>query len=725
MARQSVDYVGTLFDRIEVLRSAPATLRERAARQLAGLADQLVVERLQRCPLAELRPTVARGTRLAKLEEAGFHTVADVLAAGQHRLAAVPGAGQHTVLETLKAAQLIREGMRSEVRVRLDPEQRGPMQDHLMALLAAIRSTEAAVTSLNPAVHGARSEVMPLAKQARAATGRWRFFWSSRASKDAALVALDRLEAVLATPELQALDRRVHEAQRATDPDNYRIESLWADFESNAAAVNSLLSTLGTAGRSDDDAAQGFVGSELRQRINAVPLDTSRLNATLRGYQVFGAQYVIHQQQAILGDEMGLGKTVQALAVCAHLSAHGQHRFLVVCPASVQINWLREIEKHTNLEPYSLHGRDRDTAAAEWAHRGGVAVTTFNTLGSLDPQFLTEVALLVVDEAHYVKNPDTRRAGYIRAMIGRSQRTLFMTGTPMENRVEEFRRLVEYLQPAVAARISADDVLAGARAFRRAVAPVYLRRNQEDVLTELPAKIEVEEWVSPSRDDDRHYYDAVVSKNMMAMRRAAYRAADSAKLDRLREIVEEAVEDGRKVLVFSFFHEVLDAIQKSLSVPVYGPVTGKNSSAVRQRKVEEFTSHRGGAALLGQITALGEGLNIQAASVVILAEPQWKPSAEDQAIARAYRMGQVRPVQVYRLLAKGTVDERVREILERKQLLFDEFARRSVAKESNREAVNSSYVRPTILDDESVPLEHRVILAERYRLGIDRMPPEK
>ena len=111
------------------------------------------------------------------------------------------------------------------------------------------------------------------------------------------------------------------------------------------------------------------------------------------------------------------------------------------------------------------------------------------------------------------------------------------------------------------------------------------------------------------------------------------------------------------------------------------------------------------------------GINMQAASVVIITEPQWKPSTEQQAVARAHRVGQVRTVQVHRLLAKDSVDERMREIQENKTLLFDAFARKSDAKEADRRAVDTAEHRPPVLDDESVPLQQRVMLAEQYRLG--------
>lgn len=364
----------------------------------------------------------------------------------------------------------------------------------------------------------------------------------------------------------------------------------------------------------------------------------------------------------MLGDEMGLGKTLQALATMCHLAANGQRRFLVVCPASVLVNWLKETERFTMLSAHVLHGAEREDAGARWLRDGGVGVTTFGTLARL-PEAVrdAETALLVVDEAHYAKNPAAARTKAIAAAAGRAQRTLFLTGTLMENKVEEFRALVGHLQPRLAARIDARDALAGATAFRRAVADVYLRRNQDDVLDELPERIETEAWVQLTTDDAARYRAAVAAGNVMAMRRAALESADSAKLERIKEIVAEAAGDGMKVLVFSTFLPVLDLLARELP-SVCGRIDGSVAPAARQELVQDFADREDHAVLLSQIEAGGVGLNIQAASVVVLAEPHWKPSVEEQAIARAHRMGQIRPVHVHRILAKDSIDERIVEI---------------------------------------------------------------
>jgi len=142
----------------------------------------------------------------------------------------------------------------------------------------------------------------------------------------------------------------------------------------------------------------------------------------------------------------------------------------------------------------------------------------------------------------------------------------------------------------------------------------------------------------------------------------------------------------------------------------------RTCSAPGQELVDRFTRVEGHAVLLSQVEAGGVGLNVQAASVVILAEPQWKPSTEDQAIARAHRMGQTGKVQVHRLLAKDTIDERMQELKDGKRLLFDEFARKSDAKDAAARAVDAAFA---VLDDSAVPMQQRVLMAERLRLDLD------
>jgi SNF2 family DNA or RNA helicase len=383
------------------------------------------------------------------------------------------------------------------------------------------------------------------------------------------------------------------------------------------------------------------------------------------------------------------------------------------------VNWTREIEARSTLRPFVLHGPDRRAAFADWKGRGGVAVTTFDALRGFPVPGGGEVGLLVVDEAHAVKNPRAKRSRTVAQWAEHCERALFMTGTPMENRVGEFRNLVGMLDRDLGESLGEGNAPGGSVAFRKAVAPVYLRRNQQDVLTELPSLQHTDEWEELSASDEEAYRDAVRAGNFMAMRRAAYaRPAKSAKLDRLREIVREAGENGQKTVVFSLFKDVLGAVEAALAAEsektpadgarVFGPLTGSVPAARRQLLVDDFAAAPGPAVLLAQIQAGGLGLNIQAASVVVLCEPQIKPTLEHQAVARAHRMGQVRPVSVHRLLTTGGVDERLVKLLENKTRLFDAYARRSAVAEATPDAVDVS----------DMELARRIVEEEQARLGM-------
>ena len=202
----------------------------------------------------------------------------------------------------------------------------------------------------------------------------------------------------------------------------------------------------------------------------------------------------------------------------------------------------------------------------------------------------------------------------------------------------------------------------------------------------------------------------------MAMRRAAFltdNPADSPKLTRLREIVDETTDNNRKVIVYSYFRDVLDRVHAALGPRALGPLTGSVTGPHRQELVDQFSTRREPAVLVSQIQAGGIGLNIQAASVVIIAEPQWTPATEEQAIARCHRMGQIRPVEVHRLLTENSVDEHMLAILARKSALFASYIRPSAMKDATPAAVDSTLASPS----QSTQQEH-IIELERRRLRL-------
>ncbi|WP_143590541.1 DEAD/DEAH box helicase [Thermoactinospora rubra] len=676
-----------LLDRARTLLRDHETARAAALEALGALRAELSRAELAQIPVARIKDVTEGRLRIGALEEAGYATVLDVCDASPYRLQQLPGIGAQTANQMHAAALQIARAAAAAASIRIDVDRRDRTTTDLVI---ALHRLVAAGPELSRAAEAARrlaEELAPLLAEARPARRRRRMWLTGGEGRRRARQALARL-ADLAE---QAGDTGLLLTQVTTDllrPPASELEA-WVDFEHRSAEYYGLLADL--AGE-PPAAGQGLLPDDLVAKVTAQELDDTHRRVSLRGYQAFGARFALAQRRVILGDQMGLGKSIEAIAALAHLRAKGESHFLVICPTSVLINWTREIESRSTLRAYPLHGPDRRAALQEWVRQGGIAVATLGSLHQIAVPAEVKVGMVVVDEAHLVKNPEARRSKAVAEWCRRVDRVLFLTGTPMENRVEEFRTLVAYLQPELAATLRTSDVVAGAQAFRKAVAPAYLRRNQEDVLTELPHRVESRDWVEFSGADLAAYRQAVLDRNFMAMRRAAFAHPEtSAKLKRLRELVDDARDNGLKVLVFSYFRDVLATVAEALGdARVHGPVSGSVSPARRQEIVDAFSAASGHAVLLSQIEAGGTGLNIQAASVVIVCEPQLKPSVEDQAVARAHRMGQVRTVHVHRLLAVDSVDQRLLELLGAKAALFGEYAHRSDLAESAPEAVDVS-----------------------------------
>ncbi|WP_282203157.1 DEAD/DEAH box helicase [Kitasatospora fiedleri] len=682
------------------------------ARAHGLIFERLVRAELAAIPVERLKDVTEGRLQTGALRAAGYPTVAAVHDATRQDLLRVPGIGGPTAAHLLGAAGQIAAAVQEGTAVRLDPA-------HPDAAATALVTALHRLVLAGPAARRAAAEAADLDDRYRAplaeatyARGRLRGLLVGAEKRERAWRAVESLAGEGERAEADGVALRF--AQASADllrPPAGEVE-VWVEFEHRAAEFYAELALLAEEGRlagptatDGRAAAEGHLPDGLAEQVRAQPFDDRGCTVSLRGYQAFGARFALARRKVVIGDEMGLGKTVQALAVLAHLAADGApRRFLVVCPASVLVNWQRETAERTVLTPHRYHGPGREAARERWLAGGGVLVATYESLRTLaaDP-----VDALVVDEAHFVKNPAARRTRLVAEWAARTERVLFLTGTPMENRVEEFRTLIGHLQPDLLADLPAGLGALGPLAFRRAVAPAYLRRNQQDVLTELPDVVRVDEWDELSGPDRAAYAAAVAEGNFMAMRRAAYAApAHSAKLRRLRELVAEAAESGHKVVVFSYFREVLAAVHGALGAAVAGTVAGSLPAEARQELVDAFTAADGHAVLLCQIQAGGLGLNLQAANVVILCEPQLKPTLEDQAVARAQRMGQIRRVRVHRLLATDSLDRRLVELLRGKAELFDRYARRSDLAEAAPEAVDISdrALAVRIVEDEQLRL---------------------
>jgi len=671
--------------------------------------SQVLLE-LAKLPVDRLKDATEETVRMETLRKYGFQNVASIYNSSAIQLERIPGITL-SAAQSLKAladqmyqavAQSISYGIDIDDLTRADTELIENLQG-LDYLRAATKNSTSKMKPIAQTLRNSLSQTQPL-------NSRFRWFFTGSEKKERALNALQEITYLVGEPTTIAL---VEAARYGLDALEKRSPQPVEEFKKRSSDYYAILEEVTNV--RPNTAANRHFNQELLDKIQAQELDTSTIKATLRQYQTFGGKFALTQNRVIIGDEMGLGKTLQAISAIAHRSSTGANRFLVVCPASVITNWMREVDARCELPIIKIHGEDHKASLQRWIELSGIGITTYDTLKSFEVSEQQIAALgvdtVIVDEAHYIKNISTGRTRTIAKWLDRSPNIIFLTGTPLENRVEEFISLAKLLDSKMGNELSRVALAAGPESFRRTVAPIYLRRNTEEVLKELPELIEVVEYCTWEGVDKQKYIDAVASGNFMAMRRAAFSAQPNmipSKLERLIELVEESFESGQKVIVFSYFRSIIEQVMQVLGERAIGPITGSVSSTQRQNIVDQFQNSPTPLVLVGQIQAAGTGLNIQAASVVILCEPQIKPSLEVQAIARAHRMGQVRKVQVHRLILPESVDEKMLAMLARKQSEFNSYARDSDLANSVSDAKGIS--------EES--MAKVIVMEERKRLGI-------
>jgi SNF2 family DNA or RNA helicase len=672
--------------------------------------SQVLLE-LAKLPVDRLKDATEETVRIETLRKYGFENVASVYNSSAIALERIPGITL-VAAQSLKAladqmyqavAQSISYGIDIDDLTRADTELIENLQG-LDYLRAATKNSANKMAPVAEKIRESLSQTQPL-------KSRFKWIFTGSEKKERAINALQTISYLVGDPTTIAL---VEAARLGLDALEKRSAQPVEEFKKRSSDYYAILEEVTNV--RPNSAANSHFNQELLDKIQAQDLDTSTIKATLRQYQSFGGRFALTQGRVIIGDEMGLGKTLQAISAIAHRSSMGAQRFLVVCPASVITNWMREVDSRSELPIIKIHGEDHKSNLQNWVESKGIGITTFDTLKSFDlsDEEIVELGVdtVIVDEAHYIKNISTGRTRTIAKWLDRSPNVIFLTGTPLENRVDEFIALTKLLDSKVGTELSRVALSAGPESFKRAVAPIYLRRNTGEVLKELPELIEVEEYCTWEGVDRENYIDVVASGNFMAMRRAAFQAApgmQSSKLERLLELVEESFESGQKVIIFSYFRSVIELVTQALGHKAIGPITGSVSATQRQNIVDQFTNSPKPLALVGQIQAAGTGLNIQAASVVILCEPQIKPSLEVQAIARAHRMGQVRKVQVHRLIIPESVDEQMLRLLAIKQQQFDAYARDSDLADQALGAKDAA--------EES--MAKVIVLQERKRLGIE------
>ncbi len=447
-----------------------------------------------------------------------------------------------------------------------------------------------------------------------------------------------------------------------------------------------------------DDAALRERVDALRSAVEAPVLLPAALQAELRPYQLQGFEWVMQRAQAgfgaCLADDMGLGKTVQALAVLLARAAQGPA--LVVAPTSVCGNWVDEAKRFAPGLRTRLYGAaDAREGLLREARAGDLVVVSYTLLQQSAEAFGAQRwATLIADEAQAIKNASAKRSQAIRELDAGFR--LALSGTPIENRLGELWAIMSFVNPGLLGSaqrfaerfvipIERDRELRAQRTLRRLIAPFVLRRLKSEVLRELPPRIETVLQVTPEPDEAAHYEalrrEALATAlgagsrdriNVLAQLTRLRRAACDprlvnpalglvgAKSVAFMELVRELVANRHKALVFSQFTDFLGLLREPVQAEgiAHQYLDGSTPPAERTRRIAAFQAGEGDLFFIS-LKAGGFGLNLTAADYVVIVDPWWNPAAEDQATGRAHRIGQNRPVTVYRLVNRGSIEERI------------------------------------------------------------------
>jgi superfamily II DNA or RNA helicase len=510
------------------------------------------------------------------------------------------------------------------------------------------------------------------------------------------------------------------------DPDNIRA-MLDREVELMTAAGKNGRLPLAQAGRVHEILQHASGTSvtasarELFQKLSSIDsIESTKkpraLKATLRPYQEAGLSWLkfIHDigSGGVLADDMGLGKTVQTIALLLAVKQEEKKvRALIVAPTSVVINWERELTRFSpTLDVALWHGADRKEQI-EAVKSAEVVITSYALLRR-DEEFLSQLDLTyaILDEAQHIKNPLSATAAAAKRL--RAKRRLALTGTPIENRLSEIWSIFDFVSPGLlgplekfesrfSRPIDAGDYKTAQR-LRATIHPFILRRTKQEVAKDLPEKIETDQ-VCDLTGDQRAIYTQIAREvraqvlgevervglaksqlqilaGLTRLRQAAcdprllglprdFTDDDSGKLVALRELVSNAIEGGHKVLVFSQFVMMLKLIEKAMKedgVP-YEYLDG--STKDRLERVDRFQGDPTVPVFLISLKAGGTGLNLTAADTVIHFDPWWNPAVEQQATDRAHRIGQTKVVTAYRLVAAGTIEEKILQLKQKKREL--------------------------------------------------------
>ena len=701
----NINYKEIRYEReqLEMLRNQLFLLRMQEKKNIQSIHDRCqeiimdkVEDEIRQIPIIDLAKSFNR-LPLQALYANHITTMYDLLKYNHRQLEALDGIGEETADKLMLALHRSTAAIKSQIHYRIDLEHLSDRDQKIMQEIYFYRYTKDNFSKLNTIYQETEHGIQEAYDNSGLIQNFIGWIFSGREKKRKFLKAVEDVKYFNQSSYAETIKQFYDNCSALKEVD---FETILQDYKENAIQYYTVIEKLADIEIKDD--VDEDIDVSLLKQIQAIPLFLESFHTELRHYQEFGTKYILHQKRVLLGDEMGLGKTIQAIAAIHHLHHEGHLYFLVICPASVLLNWKREVNKLTDMQAYILHGESFGDYE-NWKSDGGIAIINYEGLDKIifDKDFPLD--MVVVDEAHFVKNKDAQRTRHTIRIIEQAEYALYMTGTAIENNVDEMCYLIECLNPSVANEIKGMKYLAKADLFRKKIAPVYLRRKRADVLMELPELTIHDEWCMMNDEEINSYRKAVESGNFMAMRRVSWNSLNSTKAERMVELCLQALSEGRKVVIFSYFLDTLSFVSDILLGKALPVISGKLSLEKRQEILCQFEEPIA-RVLPIQIHAGGIGLNIQTAEIVILCEPQLKPSDEMQAISRIYRMGQVHHVFVYRLLSADTIDETLVKRLHDKQNIFDQFADESEMSEQLEQFEEADI--QALIQNERIKLNH-------------------
>jgi len=440
--------------------------------------------------------------------------------------------------------------------------------------------------------------------------------------------------------------------------------------------------------------------------------DKAPVKATLREYQDYGYRWLGYLTDNRLGgclaDDMGLGKTIQAIAILAKIHSKSKLPSLVAMPKSLVYNWDNEIKKFSpSLNVKIYYGNNRDINEIEGAD---VVLTTYGTVRN-DIKLLKDIdfEMVILDESQNIKNVNSQTTKAV--MLLNSRNRIALSGTPVENNLGELYSLFRFLNPTMfggidefnafyANPIQRDNDMEVIEELKKKIYPFILRRTKKEVLKDLPDKIEKTMFLEMNEKqkklyDERRmfYYDLIhnqikehgigrsqifILQALNELRQIAScpemkssNMVSSIKREVLIEQIKDAVDNGHKILVFTNFIKSIDNICEDLVEAGIKHISMTGGTKDRQSLVEKFQNDKKCKVFVMTLKTGGVGLNLTAADTIFIYDPWWNKTAEDQAVDRSHRMGQDRTVFSYKLITKGTIEEKILKLQEEKSRLFD------------------------------------------------------